>query len=100
MSRQRELLAGLVLVLLSAGPLLAAAPPGRPLAMTSTQFQALRQVEQQPEHAAVRQVHATYQSERERHLEEQRTVDDITSGATFAGWIGALVTILICAAPL
>ena len=71
----------------------------RPLPVTADQFHALRQVENQPEHAAVRQVHATYQSERERHWEKQRTADDVTTAATFLGWIGALTAILIAGAP-
>src|SRR5438045_674174 len=85
-----------VLVLaLSSVPALAEAPPSRPLAITPAQFQALRQIETEPQNAAVRQVHATYQSEHEREMERVKTIDDATSAATFAGMIGAIVTILI-----
>jgi len=82
-------------------PLLSmAAPPGRPLGLTAAQFQTLRQIKAQPQHQAVLHVHATYDSEREQRMENTRNIDDITTGATFAGYAAAIITILIVAAPL
>jgi hypothetical protein len=82
------------------GSLAAAAPPGRPLPLTHAQYTALSQLEQEPQHAAVRLVHATYQSEHEQQMERTRMVNDATTLATFAGYIGAIATLLILGAPL
>jgi hypothetical protein len=89
-----------MVLLAIATPLCAAPPPSRPLPLTRGQFAAVCQVEQQPEHVAIRQIHATYQSEQQRRWEKTRCINDATTFATFAGYIGAIATILICAAPL
>lgn len=91
----RKLITTALLVALIALPVAAAPPPLRPLPLTQRQFEALRQIESQPQHAAAREVHATYQSERQREMEKVRAVDDATTAATFSGMIGAIVTILI-----
>lgn len=95
----RRWMCSLLAICLFTGTTLAK-PPGRPLRLTAQQYAALRSLEQEPEHASVRLVHATYQSEHEQQMERKRMVDDATTLATFAGYIGALTTILILAAPL
>ena len=77
-----------------------AAPPSRPCALTPTQFDALRQMETQPEHDAILDVHATYKSERERSLDFTTASDDFWTIVYQAGFPGALAAVLICAAPL
>jgi hypothetical protein len=88
------MVAAVVLLALSAAPVLSAPPPARPLPLTPLQFQAMREIENQPQNAAVRQVHATYQSEHQREMERIEFINDATSAATFAGMIGAIAAIL------
>lgn len=76
------------------------AAPGRPLAMTASQFQALQRFESAPEHQAVRDVRATYASEQERRAEANVIANDISTAATQAGWPTALAILLLVAAPL
>lgn len=94
-----QCIAGAALAALLISPAFAD-PPARPQPLTSDQFSALRQIEREPQHLAVNDVHATYQSEVEQRREITRTADDVTSAATFLGYIGAIVTILCIAAPL
>lgn len=77
-----------------------AGPPSRPLPVTQSQFRALQHLQSEPGHAAIRQVRATYESERERQLELTRLSDDIWTAAYQAGFPATILTILICAAPL
>ncbi len=80
----------------------AAAKPAisRPLALTNGQFEALRQIENQPQHRAVLAVHATYKSEHERHMDLVRASDDFWTAAYTFGFPGTIIAMLICAAPL
>jgi len=77
-----------------------AAPPSRPAGLTLVQFDSLRQLEAQPSHAAVLNVHATYASDRERHLDFIRASDDFWTAVYQTGFPGTIAAILICAAPL
>jgi len=77
-----------------------AEPPSRPVGLTAAQFQALRQVESQPQHQRVLEVHATYKSDRERNLDFTRASDDFWSLVWHAGWPGTIATFLILGAPL
>ncbi len=93
----RWILAAMVL----AAPAVALAElPPRPVGLTPAQFQALRQVESQPQHQRVLEVHATYKSERERNLDFTRASDDFWSVVWHAGWPGTIATFLILGAPL
>jgi hypothetical protein len=75
-----------------------AAPPAKPLPMTGTQFAALREIEQQPQHQQVLNTRATYQSERERIVERNLKIDDITTIGTFFAYPATIVGFLIAAA--
>ena len=77
-----------------------ATPPGRPLQITPAQFDRLCQLETQAEHAAILDVQASYTSEREAKLEATRLADDISAGAVQFGFPGAILLILLAAAPL
>ena len=77
-----------------------AAPPACPLAVTQAQFDELRQIESQPQHAMMLEVRATYTTDREKQLEDNLIANDITTAATQFGWPSALAAILICGAPL
>ncbi len=95
----RRLASSVLVVCLCLGTALAK-PPSRPLPLTPAQFSAICELEQEPAHAAVQLVHATYQSEHEQQMERTRMVDDATTLATFAGYIGAIATLLILGSPL
>ena len=97
MTRTRMISLLVVCCLTAAAP---ANPPARPLQLTSPQYAALCELEQEPAHAAIQLVHATYLSEHEKQMEQTRFVNDATTLATFAGYIGAIVTILIMASPI
>ena len=91
----------IVTTLVWLAPLAALAdPPPRPLALTEAQYNHLRQLEVQPEHATILDVHATYQSERERSLEATRLSDDILTVAYTGGFPATILILLIAAAPL
>lgn len=99
MRRALLVFAGLVAVV--GGPLtVSAGPPARPLGLTPEQFAQIRGLEAQPEHAVVLDLHATYKSEREQHLDFNRASDDFWSGVYQVGFPGTVLAILICAAPL
>ena len=98
--RSRTLAVTMILVLLAVPATVSAAPPSRPLALTPAQFDHLQQLETEPAHAAVLDVHATYQSEREQNLDRTRLANDTTTGATLGGIPTAIILVLICAAPL
>jgi hypothetical protein len=75
-----------------------AAPPARPAPLTAAQFQALKDVQAQPEHAQVLETTATYSdSEREEALKWTRFSDDVWTAIYQVGWPGAYLGILICA---
>ena len=96
-------LLGLVIVLLSilAIPSMTSAePPGRPLDLTTAQFDHLQQLEAQPDHAAIVDMHAAYKSEREKSLDATRLSDDFWTVAMNGGFPATIVILLICAAPL
>jgi len=90
----------LVLLALSADAV--AAPPPRPLALTASQFDALRQLETQPDHAALLDTHASFQGESDRleSLEATRLSDDIFTVAWTGGFPATILVLLIAAAPL
>jgi hypothetical protein len=81
-------------------------PPARPRALTAAQQQYLTQLQQQPEHMAVRQVQATYTSETCETSDQYapskfiRASDDFWTIAYQAGLPGTILGLLICAAPL
>jgi len=77
-----------------------ASPPTRPAGLTTAQFNALQQIESQPQHAIVLDIHASYKSERERSLDLTRASDDFWTAVYQGGFPGAIAAILICAAPL
>jgi len=75
--------------------------PPRPLGLTAGQFEHLRRLEAQPQHAAVVDMHASYKSERERSLEMTRMSDDILTVAYSGGIPATILWILfVAAAPL
>ncbi len=91
----------IVTVTLSALPAaVIAAPPTRPQALTPAQFEGLQQLESQPDHAPVLDLHASYKSEREKNLELTRLSDDIWTVVYTGGFPAALLIVLIAAAPL
>lgn len=75
-------------------------PPAKPLPVTATQFDQLRQIEAQPQHAAVLNVQATFTSDREKQQEANLIANDILTVAWSAGWPTTLLIVAICAAPL
>ncbi|HOW70950.1 MAG TPA: hypothetical protein PKY77_10145 [Phycisphaerae bacterium] len=84
-----------------AAPLVSvAAPPAKPLPVTAKQFDQLRQIQAQPQHAAVVNVQATFTSDREKQLEANLIANDILTVAWNAGWPTTLLIVTICAAPL
>lgn len=97
---RRALPIGATVAVLAATTAAIAASPSRPLPLTSQQLAAVRQAEAQPQHAAVRGVHASYKSDRERNLDFVRASDDFWTAAYQGGFPGAILTVLICAAPL
>ena len=88
-----------VLVLLAPAVVLAG-PPARPLPLTSEQYQAIQQLEAQPEHAAVLDVQASYTSEYEATQASNLVANDITTALTEGGYIAAPLIILILNLPL
>ena len=91
----------LVLAALLAVPTtLSAAPPVRPLAVTSTQFDELQRLQNDPEHASVLDIHASYKTEHELQIEKTRLADDISTGVVLIGYPTLIITLLIAAAPL
>jgi len=98
----RSLIALLIVTIaFLAAPLAAyAGPPARPLALTPAQFDALGELENQPQHVAVLDVHATFKSEREKSLDATRLSDDIFTVAWTGGVPAAVIICLIAAAPL
>ncbi len=91
----------LILAVLTAIPTAAsAAPPARPLAVTSSQFGELQKTQAAPEHVAVLDVHASFKSEHEKQLERTRMADDISSGVMLIGYPTLIICLLFAAAPL
>lgn len=88
----RTLMTLLITVVLLSSAAQAADPPGRPLALTPAQFDALSELEARPQNTAIQDMHASYKSEREQRMDTQRLADD----ALTATWsIGMPATILI-----
>jgi hypothetical protein len=75
-------------------------PPGRPLQFTSAQFQRLQQLQDQPVHAEMLNVHASYKTKREMEEDLVRFSDDFWTVATYGGAAGMVLTFLIAGAPL
>ncbi len=98
--RTRRCLLAVLIVLAGTSTAWSKTPPARPLSMTADQFTAIRSLEAQPEHQSVLDVHATYKSERERSLDFTRASDDFWSVVYHAGFPGAMLIVLILAAPL
>ncbi len=89
------------LVAVLAAPLMAPAdPPGRPRRLTPAQYQHLVQLERQPDHMAVREMQATYTSNREFDHAFVRASDDFWTSAYPAGLPTTILVLLILAAPL
>ncbi len=100
MIRNVLILAVVMMILLATPAVVSANPPGYPLALTPAQFDYLRQLETQPEHAAILDMHATYKSEREKSLDATRLSDDILTVAWTGGLPATIIILLIAAAPL
>lgn len=77
-----------------------AAPPSRPLNVTSTQFDELQRLESAPEHSAVLEVHASYKTDHEKQIDMTRRADDVASGVMVIGYPTLIMILLIAAAPL
>ncbi len=77
-----------------------AAPPSRPLPLTSAQFSELQKLQADDEHATVADIRASFKSEHEQQLERTRLADDISTGVMLIGYPALIVGLLICAAPL
>lgn len=77
-----------------------AAGPGRPLELTPDQFTQLEQLQAEPAHGSLMDLHASYSSEREERIEADRIANDISTGAMQAAWPVILTIVLIAAAPL
>ncbi|GMU23954.1 MAG: hypothetical protein AMXMBFR13_40310 [Phycisphaerae bacterium] len=77
-----------------------AAPPARPAPINAAQFEHVLRLEAQPQHVAILDVRASYESERERNLEFTRASDDFWTLAWNGGFPGTILALLICAAPL
>ena len=90
----------LTAAILVADGVASAAPPARPLQVTGSQFDQLCQLETQQPHVAILDVRASYTSEREARLEATRLANDISTGAWQFGFPGAILIMLIAAAPL
>lgn len=89
-----------VVVILAVPMLAMAEPPSRPHELTAAQFEQLVQLENQPQHAAVQQLHASYASEREINMEATRAWDDALTYAYNVGYPLGILIVLIAAAPL
>ena len=88
-----------VLVVLAPAVVLAG-PPARPLALTSEQYQAIQQIEAQPEHAAVLDVQASYTSEHEATQAANLVTNDITTAIYQGTYAATPIILLILGAPL
>lgn len=97
---KRALLASAVIVVLALPVTALSDPPARPKPLTPGQYQALKQLEGQPEHMAILDVQATYTSNREFDRSFTRASDDFWTVAWLGGLPGTILGILICAAPL
>lgn len=97
--RSSLMLMVLVAAILAAPVVSVAAPPAKPLPVTAKQFEQLRQIEAQPEHAAILKVQATFTSDREKQQEANLIANDILTVAWSGGWPTTLLIIAICAAP-
>lgn len=71
-------------------------PPSRPVPLTTAQFEALRSVQNQPEHSSVVETSATY-SAREERLQWTRFSDDVWTAIYQVGWPGTYLAIALCA---
>ena len=97
-SAMLQVVVGVVVVLAPAAVL--AGPPGRPLALTAEQYQAIQQIEAQPIHAAVLNVQASYTSEHEAIQAANLVTNNITTALTQGGYAAAPFIFLILGSPL
>ena len=74
-------------------------PPTKPVPVTAQQFDQLRQLEAQPQHAAMLAVQATFTSDREKQQEVNVIANDILTVAWSGGWPTTLLIVAICAGP-
>jgi hypothetical protein len=89
-----------MVVAILVGPAFAvAAPPARPLPMTSAQFQAVCQLEAQPDHTAVLDLRASYTSEHEAMMAANQVTNDVTTGVTQTVWAGTPILLILLALP-
>ncbi|MHC4444332.1 MAG: hypothetical protein ACYTF1_09685 [Planctomycetota bacterium] len=72
----------------------AAEPPSRPLALTTSQFDYVCQLETHPDHLAVLDIHAAYQSDRQKRMETNLLVNDILTAAYYFGFPGTMLLLL------
>lgn len=95
----RTALVAMAVMAVLIGPAVAG-PPARPLPITSTQYQAVCQVESQTEHVAVLDIRASYTSEAEASRSANLVANDISTAAFQVGWPSIPLILLIAAAPL
>ena len=89
----------MVLAILVGPAFAVAAPPARPLAMTSAQYQAVCQIEAQAENTAVLDLRASYTSEHEAMMAANLVTNDITTGIAQGVWGGTPFLLLLLALP-
>ncbi len=95
--RKPMMMKGIVLGIVLAGAAFAA---DRPLELTPEQYAELQQIQAEPEHVVIEDVHASYSSEREERIEADRIANDISTGFMQATGPVAIAIMLLLAAPL
>ena len=93
----RKVISGLILMMVFfAIPAFtsAADPPSRPLDVTMSQFDYVRQLETHPDHSAVLDIHAAYQSDREKRLKTNLLVSDILTAAYYITYPAMILLLL------
>jgi hypothetical protein len=100
MMRRMIALALVATFVLAVPAALSAAPPPRPLAITSTQFEELQRLQNDSEHVSVADIHASYKTEHELQIERTRLADDISTSVMLIGYPTLIIVLLIAAAPL
>lgn len=85
--------------LLAVGTAATADPPGRPKSLTPAQYRQLAQLEKQPEHAAVKDVQATYTTNKAFDKAFTRVSDDAWTIVYDVG-VPTAIIIVLCAASV
>jgi len=86
----------LMAVLFSFCQVAMAETPLRPMDLTKNQFDYLRQLEAQPEHAAILNVQAAYKTEHEKRMDIVIAVNDALTAVYYVG-MPVVVSCLVCA---